>query len=266
MLLSMGTDSTAISNVLGEKPYRPEHLDDLLAQCDIDAASEITYYIVSPTIYCHLNAAVPILRLYFEDGADLRPRLQLSRQSIQSLIAAVKPECDHGWEKDVEVLVFVYWLAHAASYWVVSLAFNIPKSTVHDIVHRMSKAVIGILRQLIAFHSADDLEAVGAGFAQLAGSPAFRVVAGAIDGCHICIKPPASDVQCYFNRKLFNSVQLQAITDHQGKFLDIFVGYPGSVHDARVLKNSPVYTGRLFPPAGKCILGDALKGTYIELF
>ncbi|XP_042611153.1 protein ALP1-like [Cyprinus carpio] len=120
----------------------------------------------------------------------------------------------------------------------------------------MSKAVIGILRQLIAFPSADDLEAVGAGFAQLAGSPAFRVVAGAIDGCHICIKPPASDVQCCFNRKLFNSVQLQAITDHQGKFLDIFVGYPGSVHDARVLKNSPVYTGCLFPPAGKCILGD----------
>ncbi|KAK7136426.1 hypothetical protein R3I94_014919 [Phoxinus phoxinus] len=212
--------------------------------------------IVCPTTYCHLNAAVPILRLYFEDGADLRPNLRLSRQSIQSLIAAVKPDCDHGWEKDVEVLVFLYWLAHAASYRVVSHAFDIPKSTVHDIVHRMSKAVIGILRQLIAFPSADDLEAVGAGFAQLAGSPAFGVVAGAIDGCHIRIKPPASDGQCYFNRKLFNSVQLQAITDHKGKFVDIFVGYPGSVHDARVLKNSPVYTGRLFPPAGKCILGD----------
>ncbi|KAJ8014473.1 hypothetical protein DPEC_G00040600 [Dallia pectoralis] len=198
--------------------------------------------IVSPTTYCHLNPAVPILRIYFEDGPDLRPNLRLARQSIQSLIAAVKPDCDHGWEKEVEVLVFLYWLAHAASYQAVSLAFDIPKSTVHDIVHRMSKAVLSILKHLIAFPSADDLEAVGAGFAQLAGSPAFCVVAGAIDGCHVRIKPTASDVQCYYNRKLFNSVQLQAITDHQGKFLDIFVGYPGSVHDARVLKNSPVYT------------------------
>ncbi|KAJ8014624.1 hypothetical protein DPEC_G00017570 [Dallia pectoralis] len=171
------------------------------------------------------------------DGADLRPNLRLSRQSIQSLIAAVKPDCDHGWEKEVEVLVFLYWLARAASYRAVSLAFDIPKSTVHDIVHRMSKAVLSILKHLIAFPSADDIEAVGAGFAQLAGSPAFSVVAGAIDGCHVRVKPPASDVQCYFNRKLFNSVQLQAITDHQGKFLDIFDGYPGSVHDARVLKN-----------------------------
>ncbi len=152
--------------------------------------------------------------------------------------------------------MFLYWLAHAASYRVVSLAFDIPKSTVHDIVHRISRAVIGILRRVIALPTSDDLEEVGAGFAQLAGSPAFRMVAGAIDGCHIRIKPPASDAPCYFNRKLFHSVQLQAITDHKGKFVDIFVGYPGSVHDARVLKNSPLYTGRLYPPAGKCILGD----------
>ncbi len=173
-----------------------------------------------------------------------------------SLIAALKSDSDHGWEKDIEVLVFLYWLAHAASYRVVSLAFDIPKSTVHNIVHRISRAVIGILRRVITLPTLDDLEEVGAGFAQLAGSPAFRMVAGAIDGCHIRIKPPASDAPCYFNRKLFHSVQLQAITDHMGKFVDIFVGYPGSVHDARVLKNSPLYTGRLYPPAGKCILGD----------
>uniref|UniRef100_A0A9J8DDJ6 Putative nuclease HARBI1 n=1 Tax=Cyprinus carpio carpio TaxID=630221 RepID=A0A9J8DDJ6_CYPCA len=211
---------------------------------------------VSPTTYCHLNAAVPILRLYFEDGSDLRPNLRLSRQSIMSLIAALRSDSDHGWEKDIEVLVFLYWLAHAASYHVVSLAFDIPKSTVHDIVHRISRAVIFILRRVIAFPTPDDLEEVGAGFVQLAGSPAFRMVAGAIDGCHIRIKSPASEALCYFNRKLFHSVQLQAITDHKGKFVDIFVGYPGSVHDARVLKNSPVYTGRLYPPAGNHILGD----------
>lgn len=136
------------------------------------------------------------------------------------------------------------------------MAFDIPKSTVHDIVHQISRAVTCMLKRVITFPTPDDLEAVGAGFAQLAGSPAFSTVAGAIDGCHFRIKAPAGDAQCYFNRKLFHSVQLQAITDHRGKFIDIFVGYPGSVHDARVLKNSPVYTGRLYPPAGKCILGD----------
>ncbi|KAK0151005.1 hypothetical protein N1851_007881 [Merluccius polli] len=66
------------------------------------------------------------------------------------------------------------------------------------------------------------IEEVGAGFAQLAGSPAFCVaVLCAIDGCHIWIKPPAEDASCYFNRKLFTSIQLQAICDHRGKFIDV---------------------------------------------
>uniref|UniRef100_A0A3B1ILG9 DDE Tnp4 domain-containing protein n=1 Tax=Astyanax mexicanus TaxID=7994 RepID=A0A3B1ILG9_ASTMX len=207
----------------------------------------------SLTSYCQLNTAVPILQLYF-GGADLRADLRLSRETITSLTAALRQETDHGWSRDIEVLVFLYWLAHAASYRVVSRVFAIPKSSVHDIVHRVSKDVSGIIKRVITLPTGDDLEVIGAGFAHLA--PAFTVAVGAIDGCHIRIKPPSANAQCYLNRKLFHSVQLQAICDHQGKFLDIFVGYPGSVHDARILKNSPLYKEALYPPAGRCILGD----------
>lgn len=34
------------------------------------------------------------------------------------------------------------------------------------------------------------------------------------------------------------------------------MGYPGSVHDSRVLKNSPIYTSHRYPPQGFYILGD----------
>ncbi|KAI2645094.1 hypothetical protein H4Q32_024121 [Labeo rohita] len=203
--------------------------------------------VVNPTSYCHFNAAVPILRLYLDEAADHRAHLRLSLPSVRSLIGAVRLESDHGWERHIEVLVFLYWPAHAASYTVVSQTFDIPKTSVHDIVHRVSRAVLGILRKVICFPTGDDLEAVGVGSAQLARSPAFSRAVGAIDGCHIRIKPPANNSHCYYNRKLFHSIQLQAITDHRGKFLHIFVGYPGSVHDARVLRNSPVYTGSLYP-------------------
>ena len=114
------------------------------------------------------------------------------------------------------------------------------------------------------FHSAwchplstpDNLQHIGAGFARLAGSPAFARVVGSIDGCHVRIKPIGADAQDYFNRKLFHSIQLQAVCDHECQFLDIFVGYPGSVHDSRVLKNSPLYVQSLYQPEGYCILGD----------
>ena len=49
---------------------------------------------------------------------------------------------------------------------------------------------------------------------------------------------------------------MQAVCDSECTFLDIFVGYPGSVHDSRVLRNSPMYVQRLYPPEGYCILGD----------
>lgn len=36
-------------------------------------------------------------------------------------------------------------------------------------------------------------------------------------------------------------MHLQAVCDSDLKFLDVFSAYPGSVHDARVFKNSPLY-------------------------
>ncbi|XP_055079761.1 putative nuclease HARBI1 [Periophthalmus magnuspinnatus] len=41
-----------------------------------------------------------------------------------------------------------------------------------------------------------------------------------------------------------------------GHFIDTYVGWPGSVHDARVLRYSPLYQRGLYPPPGHFILGD----------
>ncbi|KAJ4918382.1 hypothetical protein JOQ06_019547, partial [Pogonophryne albipinna] len=43
-----------------------------------------------------------------------------------------------------------------------------------------------------------------------------------------------------------------AVCDGKG----FFVGYPGSVHDTRVLKNSNIYKQALYPPSGFFLLGD----------
>ena len=163
---------------------------------------------------------------------------------------------DHGWGHYLEVLVFIFWLASATSYRVVSRSFAIPRTTVHDMIHQFAKKLLKIKNQVITFPSQADLENVGNGYARLAGSPAFSRAAGSIDGCQIRIKPPSANAQCFSNRKLFPSIQLQAVCDHQGKYIDIFVGYPGSVHDSRVFKNSPLYTQQLYPPQGYYLLGD----------
>ena len=46
----------------------------------------------------------------------------------------------------------------------------------------------------------------------------------------------------YYNRKGHHLVIRQAVVDHEYKFLDVRVGRRGSVHDARVLGNSKIYS------------------------
>ncbi|XP_035465455.2 protein ALP1-like [Scophthalmus maximus] len=208
------------------------------------------------TRYCVLNDQVPVLALYFDGQSDLRPDFRLSRPTVAQLIALLHFPCDHGRGPGLEVLVFMFWLASATSYRVVSQAFSIPRSTVHDIIHRVANKIISLKNRVIYFPPQEELERISTGFERLAGSAAFTRVVGSIDGGHIRIKPLSADVQCYFNRKLFQSIQMQAMCDHQCQFLDVFIGYRGSVHDARVLKNTPVYVRSLYPPEGYCILGD----------
>lgn len=63
-------------------------------------------------------------------------------------------------------------------------------------------------------------------------------IAGAIDGSHIEIRAPPDNHKDYFNRKQFYSLVLQGVVDSKLLFRHISAGYPGSVHDARVLQLS----------------------------
>ena len=89
----------------------------------------------------------------------------------------------------------------------------------------------------------------------------FPGILGAIDGTHILIQAPLKDPEQYINRKSFHSVQLQVVCDMDMKFIDVFCGFPGSVHDAWVLRNSPLFVdaerGRdLLFPGNSHLIGD----------
>ncbi|CAJ1087248.1 protein ALP1-like isoform X1 [Xyrichtys novacula] len=207
---------------------------------------------------CRLHTGVPVLQQFFA-GDDTREDFRLSRESLAVLLDLLHQDRRHGWGATIETLVLLFWLARGASYPVVSRVFGMPRSTVHRIVHRVTEEVVAIRHRVIYLpRSADDLAAITRGFAGLARHRAFLKAAGAIDGCHVRIKPPSGpDGHCYINRKLFASVIMQAVCDHQGSFIDTYVGWPGSVHDARVLRHSPLYRQNIYPPPGHFILADS---------
>ena len=57
---------------------------------------------------------------------------------------------------------------------------------------------------------------------------------GAIDGTHIPLTVPSENHTDYYNHKGWYSMLIQGLVDANYCFLDICVGWPGSVHDARV--------------------------------
>ena len=68
----------------------------------------------------------------------------------------------------------------------------------------------------------------------------FPQVVGALDRCHVAILAPNENPADYINRKGFYSVILQALVNIDYLFRDVYVGWPGKVHDSRVFKNSPL--------------------------
>ena len=106
-------------------------------------------------------------------------------------------------------------------------------------VNRVSRALKNnIASQVIVWPTQERALVIMEGFRRHRGLAGVR---GAIDGSHIPIKAPEECPENYINRKSFHSVNLTAICDHEMRFLDCYAGWPGSVHDSRVFKNSDFY-------------------------
>src|SRR5207248_1192002 len=63
----------------------------------------------------------------------------------------------------------------------------------------------------------------------------FKNIIGAINGTHLILNDkPSNTPESYFNRKKFYSIQCQGIVDYRGIFISYDIGWPGSVHDAKI--------------------------------
>ena len=129
-----------------------------------------------PTQYCRVNNQLPILRLWFNVELELIQDFRLTRKAMNGLQRLLQTEQLHGWGHQLEVLIYTYWLGHGLSYRVVSRVFQIPKCTVHRVIHRMVQKIWDNLDKAISFPLPEELQSVGEGFAGLAGTPALNNV------------------------------------------------------------------------------------------
>ena len=134
----------------------------------------------------------------------------------------------------------LYYMAHASPPRITGFTFGRGFSTVHYIVDDFFRAVVAVFHRLINFPTGAQLVSTIRGFEALEGLPN---VCGAIDCTHINMTAPSCGIRPhdYFDRNRKYSIVAQAVVDSKGRFLDVYVGWPGSVHDARVFANSPLH-------------------------
>ncbi|CAM4423824.1 unnamed protein product [Lepidochelys kempii] len=127
------------------------------------------------------------------------------------------------------------------------------KSTVGAAVIQVANAITDLLLTRVV--TLGNVQVIVDGFT----ATGFPNWGGAIDETHIPILAPDHLVSQYVNRKGYFSMVLQALVNHKGHFIDINMGWPGKVHDARIFRNSGLFEqlqeGTYFPDQ-KMTIGD----------
>jgi len=198
---------------------------------------------------------------------DFRMHFRMSRTCFEMLARHLATTTEFQFEQshggrtpiavDKALMICLWTLAKPDSYRAIANLFDVPKSTVLLCVRRVCTATIRTCcAQFVKFpKSKQELTSNMQGFANMRG---MQNVLGAIDGSHIAIKAPEVEPAAYVNRKGFYSIVLQAVVDSKLMFMDCYAGWPGSVHDARVFKNSPLFNFGAKVCSPNClILGDA---------
>ena len=148
------------------------------------------------------------------------------------------------------VAIALWRLATNEDYRTIAHLFGVSRSSVCVIVREVCQAIVSLLSPVyIQVPKGDKLKAIVDGFKTKWG---FPQCVGAIDGSHIPIVLPLHYPADYHNRKGWHSIILQAVVDHECRFWNVNVGWPGRVYMMHVSSQIPPCLKR--PKKGDCYL------------
>ena len=186
--------------------------------------------------------ASPIIENYSDE--EIRDQFRFRRDSIEFIRGLVNDELsrdtnrNHALSVENQVLIGLRFLASGSFQQVIGDTIGVHKLTVSRTVDRFCTAIINRRREFVKFPMTEnEKNHIKEGFFKLGGFPS---VCGCIDCTHVRIIGPHLHENDYVNRKGFHSINVQGITDHEGKFIDLLARWPGSTHDSFIFRTSPV--------------------------
>lgn len=194
------------------------------------------------------------------DDNDWIDKFRMKKSSFQNLVSLLKDDLEPDTVTvrdpipvEKRVAVAVYKLAWGAKLQSVGDMFGMHKTSVHRWLHGFCDALCKRLKIFIYLPNSTEAKEIACANFEKTG---FPQIYGAIDACHIHVKPPRDGTRDYMNRNMFPSLVLQAVVDNKHCFRDISVKMPGSVHEASVLHASNLYKNADNLPKGSVLIND----------
>ncbi|KAK5648171.1 hypothetical protein RI129_003063 [Pyrocoelia pectoralis] len=147
-------------------------------------------------------------------------------------------------DENVKIAIFLNLIgddgfaANKSSIRDISDRFNMSLSTFHSVEMRVISFFIDILPKIINFPRTDYVIIIALVYPYniLSG---FPNILDSVDGSYIEIRTPSHKLKStYTNRHDIPCVTLQGICNAKKKFIDVFTGPPGKIHDSRIFKLS----------------------------
>lgn len=139
---------------------------------------------------------------------------------------------------ELSFLLFLWYIANTEPLRTLSDRFDVSISSVFRILRRIVNWLLTKLDTVIRWPQGQHVRIVCEQFSIKQG---IQNVLGAIDSSHIRTQKPTINARDYINQKKYFSINLQAVVDANMRFTNIYCGEPGSMHDSRILRRSPMY-------------------------
>ncbi|XP_065650701.1 uncharacterized protein LOC136078816 [Hydra vulgaris] len=136
-----------------------------------------------------------------------------------------------------KLAITLYYLKDTGSLIMTANCFGIAVNTVSSIITQVCEKIVYHLGPIYISLPKKEIE-MRQKVAELESKFGMIQAFGCIDGAYVPIACPVENSQDYFCYKQYYSMNVQAVCDYKGMFMDVECVWLGSVHDSKVFCNS----------------------------
>lgn len=138
---------------------------------------------------------------------------------------------------ELSIYCYLWFIANTESLRLLANLFGIGTTSVFRVIRRVVDWLNSISEDVIKWPKAEQIRANSEKFFNKSG---IRGIAASLDSTSIHILKPKVNGEGFYNRKKYHSVNLQAVVDAEMRFINVYAGQAGALHDARVFRLSPL--------------------------